>query len=447
MVQAANIEWVDNVTIADSVFSENRDLSSPGFGIPAGLSVCGINKLTISRCVFQNNKTLGWGGGLSLGVRGECNDCAIQDGVIDKCLFAGNEAGYGGAVYCIPVFSPTITSRCVFTDCLFTGNRATHHAIMAAYTPLFCEGKKEQQSGSEYATPNGLYEGEGEGEGEIGGEGEGEPCDGILRYLHGPDFVNCTFVNNENLAPDLNSPIGYQGAACPFHFVNRYLNCVFSNNGPTQPVFSWGEFSPLNWLEEPVASHCVSDVGLPWDAENTVADPLFVDPENGDFHLKPASPCIDTGQDTSAPELGGVVDDLDGLPRPLDGDGRGAGATGDGSDYDIGAYEYDGTATACAGCHSADTDHNDAISLSELLRVVQFFNSCGYHCYEVSEDGYGVDSGAHGCRPHASDYKPQDWQVNLSELLRLIQFFNSGGYHACPEAMPPTEDGYCVGPA
>ena len=41
---------------------------------------------------------------------------------------------------------------------------------------------------------------------------------------------------------------------------------------------------------------------------------------------------------------------------------------------------------------------------------------------------------------------PQDWKIELSELLRIIQFFNSGGYHACPDAVPATEDGYCVGP-
>jgi hypothetical protein len=47
------------------------------------------------------------------------------------------------------------------------------------------------------------------------------------------------------------------------------------------------------------------------------------------------------------------------------------------------------------------------------------------------------------CAPHASDYNPQDWRINLSELLRVIQFFNSGGYHYCPTE--GTEDGYCVG--
>ncbi len=100
--------------------------------------------------------------------------------------------------------------------------------------------------------------------------------------------------------------------------------------------------------------------------------------------------------------------------------------------------------------HSADQDANNIISLSELLRVIQFYNSGGLHCAEPpesTEDGYvpGEDPAQEGCAPHSSDYNPQDWTISLSELLRLIQFYNSGGYHDCPDADPPTEDGYCPG--
>lgn len=33
------------------------------------------------------------------------------------------------------------------------------------------------------------------------------------------------------------------------------------------------------------------------------------------------------------------------------------------------------------------------------------------------------------CAAHSSDYAPEDWVIQLNELLRLIQFFNTGGYH------------------
>ncbi len=92
---------------------------------------------------------------------------------------------------------------------------------------------------------------------------------------------------------------------------------------------------------------------------------------------------------------------------------------------------------------TADQDQDNLISLSELLRVIQFFNSGGYHCEAGTEDGYAPGPGDETCAPYDSDYNPQDWEISLSELLRVIQFFNSGGYHACPGE--GTEDGFCPG--
>lgn len=96
--------------------------------------------------------------------------------------------------------------------------------------------------------------------------------------------------------------------------------------------------------------------------------------------------------------------------------------------------------------HSADQNTDNFISLSELLRVIQFFNSGGYACAQPpnsTEDGYAPGAGDQSCVAHSSDYSPTDFQISLSELLRLIQLFNSGGYHACPDE--GTEDGYCPG--
>lgn len=105
------------------------------------------------------------------------------------------------------------------------------------------------------------------------------------------------------------------------------------------------------------------------------------------------------------------------------------------------------TLTIIAGlpAQSADVDHNNAISLSELLRAIQFYNVGALHCEEGTEDGYAPGAGDSGCAPHTTDYNPQDWSIGLSELLRLIQFYNALGYYACPDQ--ETEDGDCPGPA
>ncbi len=91
--------------------------------------------------------------------------------------------------------------------------------------------------------------------------------------------------------------------------------------------------------------------------------------------------------------------------------------------------------------HTADQNGDNRISLSELLRIIQLYNSDGYHCDAGTEDGFAPDAGSHACTPHASDYNPPNWDISLSELLRAIQFYNSPSFHYCPGE--GTEDGFC----
>ena len=93
--------------------------------------------------------------------------------------------------------------------------------------------------------------------------------------------------------------------------------------------------------------------------------------------------------------------------------------------------------------HAADQDGDQVISLSELLRVIQFYNLTGYGCEPGTEDGYAPDDPDQNCTPHSSDYTPQNWDIALTELLRLIQFYNFGGIVPCPND-PLSEDGFCL---
>lgn len=69
-------------------------------------------------------------------------------------------------------------------------------------------------------------------------------------------------------------------------------------------------------------SHCItSDAGFAGVNGNINADPDFVNPNNGDFHLASGSPAIDAGTTVGAPTI-----DLEGNPRN--------------GDCDIGAYEF-----------------------------------------------------------------------------------------------------------
>jgi hypothetical protein len=72
---------------------------------------------------------------------------------------------------------------------------------------------------------------------------------------------------------------------------------------------------------DPVGPYYLS---VPPGPGNFAADPVFVDAANGNYRLQTNSPCINTGDSSSA--VGGT--DLDGRPRLI------------GGTADIGAYEY-----------------------------------------------------------------------------------------------------------
>jgi hypothetical protein len=126
----------------------------------------------------------------------------------------------------------------------------------------------------------------------------------------------------------------------------------------------------------------------------------------------------------------GAEGELDGEGEP-DGEGERQG-------------EEEGEA---ATFQTADINQDGTINLSELLRVIQFFNAGSLHCAAVptsTEDGYEPGTGVnYTCAPHATDYAPQDWLIGLSELLRTVQLYNFLEYHYCP--LDGTEDGYCAG--
>jgi hypothetical protein len=149
-----------------------------------------------------------------------------------------------------------------------------------------------------------------------------------------------------------------------------------------------------------------------------------------------AAPRLDVAGEIVGVGVGGVEGE-----GAFEGEGTFEGEGGaEGEELPEGAVEGE---TDPLGPHSADPNGDNRIVLSELLRVIQFYNSSGYGCEAGTEDGFAPNDADRGCTPHDSDYNPQDWRITLTELLRLIQFYNSGAYFACPDA--GSEDGYCAG--
>jgi hypothetical protein len=135
-----------------------------------------------------------------------------------------------------------------------------------------------------------------------------------LRCLNAtPTLTNCTFAKNEGggLAPG--------GTILAASSTITVANSVVWGNLGTVLGSSAGGAIVTSYCDVQGGSSGVGDIS---------ADPMFVDPAAGDFHLSAGSPCIDAGTDLGAP-----ASDLDAVVRPIDGDSDGAAA------FDMGAYE------------------------------------------------------------------------------------------------------------
>jgi len=141
-------------------------------------------------------------------------------------------------------------------------------------------------------------------------------------------------------------------------------NCVLWNGGD-EVWNNDGSIITINY----------SDLQGGWDGQGNIdGDPLFVDPNNGDYHLSPGSPCIDAGCNWAVPPDTADLDD-DGdtseyTPFDRDGEGRffddpDTADTGCGCPpiVDMGAYEFGETGPQpCPG----DLDCDRTVGHSDL---------------------------------------------------------------------------------
>lgn len=98
--------------------------------------------------------------------------------------------------------------------------------------------------------------------------------------------------------------------------------------------------------------------------------------------------------------------------------------------------------------HSLDIDQNLRLSLSELLRGIEFHTATADHAYHaapLSVDGFAPGIGPRDSAPHTADYYGgADWHMTVHEIVRIIDLFTSTPDHSySPE--PASEDGFKKG--
>jgi hypothetical protein len=218
---------------------------------------------------------------------------------LTNCTFTENFARLGGGMHNNSDSSPALS------DCSFVSNEAVSAGGMFNYTntsPLltnctFLDNLASSNGGGMYnmyglpVLTNCAFSGNSAGYG--GG--------GMYNYHAAPALTNCTFWGNM---------AGVDGGGGMFNTQcsPTLTNSILWADTPYE-IRDYGEVSVITY----------SDVqGGYAGTGNIDADPLFVDPGKGDFHLGAGSPCIDAGNN-GAPNL--PSHDFEGDDRVLDGDG------------------------------------------------------------------------------------------------------------------------------
>lgn len=117
-----------------------------------------------------------------------------------------------------------------------------------------------------------------------------------------PEFINCTFSQNE---------ADYGGAFYCSDLGGAPIinNCIFWDD---QSLYNYEIWATSTTYPPVVTYSNVQDgTGQYWFGAGCLEDdPLFLDPENHDYHLSLGSPCIDTGDPTSPPDPDGSQADM-----------------------------------------------------------------------------------------------------------------------------------------
>ena len=271
---------------------------------------------TISNNIIIDNQAHYVGGGIS---------CSFYSNpVIINNIISGNSADGGGGIYCREYCNPVIA------------NNVIHENIAYGVLPFFPYGGAIYSVDSSPEISDNIITGNiayrfGGG---IACEFSGNPTignniisrntafsgGGIYILACDPD-ISGNLING-NYVSDWGGGVRCDNGNISFFNNTVYgnsadggggIHCVESSIIITNSIF-WSDSARTgneisNYNCTPIVTYC--DVQSGYEGEGNIdADPLFINPDNGDFHLQPGSPCIDAGNPDSPYDPDSTIADI-----------------------------------------------------------------------------------------------------------------------------------------
>jgi predicted outer membrane repeat protein len=267
-------------TISGNTFTANHAYyyGGPGGSGHGGAISCNSSSPTVSGNTFTANSADDDGGAIICSLFSSPN--------ISGNTFTENSAGYGGGSICCWDSSPTISNN------TFTANNGYYGGA------IHCWGSSPAVSGNTFTENYADY-------------GGAISCDSSSPAVSGNTFtansayysggaIHCWYYSSPTVSGDTftANSADYGGAIYCDSSSLTIKNCILWGDTPDGIV---GDSTTVTY----------SDVQGGWQGEGNIdADPLFVDPENGDYHLQSTSPCIDAGDPDSPPDPDGTRADM-----------------------------------------------------------------------------------------------------------------------------------------
>ena len=261
-----NINYYGKLITVASLFLTTQDTSYISLTIIDGNnSGCVItfsnnenSSAVLSGFTITNGYANSYGGGIF---------CISSSPSLDNLTITGNSADYGGGISC--------TYSCpILQNVTITGNTAYYGGGIYCYDN---SNPSLQNVTISSNSASGTW-----------GFGGGIYCEYSSPSL---DYVTIT----GNTASDNGG-----GIYCENYSSLSLINSILWNDSPQEIYISSGSVTAT-----------YSDIEGGWTGTGNIdEDPLFVDPVSGDYHLQPASPCIDAGDPASPLDPDGTIADM-----------------------------------------------------------------------------------------------------------------------------------------